>query len=1174
MLTRKIKDFIIRRTDRQTVGNSASFCNEKRKSKAYRLSFAFLKKIKKLGRGIKGVLFKNKFRTVVSFVLLITLLLTTISFGTNTNIVAVGAKRFLNGLGIYTEAVSNVEIEDSNYDDPGTWHIDKSAKWTGSGTAKVTFDLSSVMKTGENKKDVILVLDISGSMFGDKMEKMRSDAKELIRYLLSDSSNRIALITFEDAATIVSEFSNDMNDLLEKMDALTVTGNTNYNAGLLSVDQVMNSYQKENNRDVVTLFLTDGYPNIDTPNQIGTYAVLKDKYPYMAINGVQYEMGTEIVDDIKNITDSQWIADQSTLHNVLFDASVSPLVYETFTITDYIHPDYFYINSVNDIKVSLGTVSLEEENGIQKVIWNLDGLYMTGGDATMEINLTMKEQYVGTEGFYPTNQQEEIVSALPSEESQTIQSDQTPVLKNPYQVIYDANAPKGCTIDAIDPETHFIYQNVTKKTDELSCDGYLFKGWEIDEEDSKDIQMVNDDIFVMPEHDVTIRGTWTRQSIVKSMDGTVYEKTTLYKVLQKAAEERTLASEYTGSHQDSFDASGTQPIYYFNAGNFTEAAEIQDQNNVLFANMCWKMVRTTDTGGVKLIYNGEPDENGSCGTDRGTHVGYRFRTSERMNGNYYYGTSYNYDSDTKTFSLDGELEQATWNATVGPTLIGKYTCKSTTEDGTCSTLYYIESYSSTSSAYVLPLDSNSQYSQFGNVQFNANDSSPADVGYMYNTRYTYNSRNMTTMPTTESMLSSTSLSTNYWYADDAVYGTPTANRYNLVNPYQVTSAKDYPSLKGKYTFRNATESYTSSSVYYIADVYNTMMYYISLSSGNNVDYYNYSYTFGDSYTDNRDGTYTINNPTTIQRVDWYQNYSSMDSKYVCKNAVDNTCSDLWYVTSTNAINFSYIKPTNIYKCGNSFTYEDGTYKLNDEGSVMFWNMYDSSHRTLLNNAHYTCFNESGECTTLYYIYYVSGKNLYYIQLNDGKNVSDALDEMLTADDVNTTNSTMKNAVDAWYERYLLNYTDYLEDTIFCNDRSIRSLNGWDPNGGSVSSSLQFKKYNNYTSDLSCANITDQFSTQNEKAKLTYPVGLMTSPEIYLLGNGDLNEPKSLYWLASPYYFDGDDAQGRIVYSTGVLTNDFVSAAHGVRPAVSLKPGTEYSSGNGSMESPYVVALNN
>ncbi len=31
-----------------------------------------------------------------------------------------------------------------------------------------------------------------------------------------------------------------------------------------------------------------------------------------------------------------------------------------------------------------------------------------------------------------------------------------------------------------------------------------------------------------------------------------------------------------------------------------------DNNNVLWANLCWKIVRTTYTGGVKMVYNGEP----------------------------------------------------------------------------------------------------------------------------------------------------------------------------------------------------------------------------------------------------------------------------------------------------------------------------------------------------------------------------------------------------------------------------------------------------------------------------------------------------------------------------------------------------------------------------------------
>ena len=42
-----------------------------------------------------------------------------------------------------------------------------------------------------------------------------------------------------------------------------------------------------------------------------------------------------------------------------------------------------------------------------------------------------------------------------------------------------------------------------------------------------------------------------------------------------------------------------KPIYYFRGSNSLK-------NNVFFAGFCWKIVRTTETGGTKLIFNGEP----------------------------------------------------------------------------------------------------------------------------------------------------------------------------------------------------------------------------------------------------------------------------------------------------------------------------------------------------------------------------------------------------------------------------------------------------------------------------------------------------------------------------------------------------------------------------------------
>ena len=50
---------------------------------------------------------------------------------------------------------------------------------------------------------------------------------------------------------------------------------------------------------------------------------------------------------------------------------------------------------------------------------------------------------------------------------------------------------------------------------------------------------------------------------------------------------------------------GSVPVYYY------RGAADQVNNNIIFNNMCWKIIRTTETGGVKLIYNGTPTD-GKC----------------------------------------------------------------------------------------------------------------------------------------------------------------------------------------------------------------------------------------------------------------------------------------------------------------------------------------------------------------------------------------------------------------------------------------------------------------------------------------------------------------------------------------------------------------------------------
>ena len=248
--------------------------------------------------------------------------------------------------------------------------------------------------------------------------------------------------------------------------------------------------------------------------------------------------------------------------------------------------------------------------------------------------------------------------------------------------------------------------------------------------------------------------------------------------------------------------------------------------------------------------------------------------------------------------------------TTGSINQGQYTCKATEANSTCTTLYYVDTLSSGTTYYVLPLNANSHYSQFGMLQFNIDSNSLSYVGYMYNEVYPYQKKTMTS---TEKMYSSASLETSYWYANSATWGTPVSNSYNLDNPYQANSTDNYPSLVGEYTFRNATQSYTNTSVYYIAAVNDTTMYYIQLSNSVNhtLADYNYTYTFGDSYTDNGNGTYTINNATMINRSEWYTNYSNVGvNKYVCKNAINDTCSELWYTTEISNTAMTYIRVVN------------------------------------------------------------------------------------------------------------------------------------------------------------------------------------------------------------------------------------------------------------------------
>ena len=75
---------------------------------------------------------------------------------------------------------------------------------------------------------------------------------------------------------------------------------------------------------------------------------------------------------------------------------------------------------------------------------------------------------------------------------------------------------------------------------------------------------------------------------------------------------------YNGTRFNTQDTVGEntnkKDVYYFTGSG------AKTNGNVLFAGYCWQIIRTTDTGGVKLIYNGVA-ENDQCLTTRGNGKG-------------------------------------------------------------------------------------------------------------------------------------------------------------------------------------------------------------------------------------------------------------------------------------------------------------------------------------------------------------------------------------------------------------------------------------------------------------------------------------------------------------------------------------------------------------------------
>ena len=171
---------------------------------------------------------------------------------------------------------------------------------------------------------------------------------------------------------------------------------------------------------------------------------------------------------------------------------------------------------------------------------------------------------------------------------------------------------------------------------------------------------------------------------------------------------------------------------------------------------------------------------------------------------------------------------------------------------------------------------------------------------------------------------------------------------------------------------------------------------------------------------------------------------------------------------------------------------------------------------------------------------------------------------------------------------MTSYTSYLEDTVFCNDRSL--YNPWTltssiANNNDLKMHFSSKARVAYTGKptVKCTHKADSFTvdSKNGNGKLTYPIGLITYDEAALAGmawnessdNSYIYNSK-VWWTMSPGFVSATGVYNGVIHSSldHVAVNYVGSkgSAGGIRPSISLKGNIKIVAGDGTSDNPFIV----
>lgn len=117
--------------------------------------------------------------------------------------------------------------------------------------------VSEPVRTTSSNRDIVLVLDVSGSMSGTPMEETKKASTNFISTILKEDAS-IGIVTYDDSATMRSDFSTDEAALKSITEFIDDGGGTNIESGLQMAKDMLSISNAEKK---IIVLMSDGAPN-------------------------------------------------------------------------------------------------------------------------------------------------------------------------------------------------------------------------------------------------------------------------------------------------------------------------------------------------------------------------------------------------------------------------------------------------------------------------------------------------------------------------------------------------------------------------------------------------------------------------------------------------------------------------------------------------------------------------------------------------------------------------------------------------------------------------------------------------------------------------------------------------------------------------------------------------